>query len=316
MIIGFESALGYWRTLGPLWLRDYEKRRTATRRARRSLVEEMRPQLGEGNRRPAGTGLPVHVLIADESNRVRTKNIVTHICPAIPDACVVDAGEGFYVSTPEFCFLQLAQRLSLIKLVELGFELCGMYSAVANQDAMSRAKSLTSQAKLQAFIEANGGFPGVRKARRALRYVQNDSASPMETILTLILCLPYKLGGYGLPCPQLNYRIDVPLSLRKKADRSYCKGDLCWPEFNLCVEYDSELHHSAADQRHSDARRRSTLIMLDYTVISVTPDQLFDSGACNRLAHQIAELTGKRLRYEDPVFTHTHLSLRKELFST
>ena len=40
-----------------------------------------------------------------------------------------------------------------------------------------------------------------------------------------------------------------------------------------------------------------------------------DSGAFNRLAHQIAKLLGKRLRYEDPQFTRSHLALREELFA-
>lgn len=66
----------------------------------------------------------------------------------------------------------------------------------------------------------------------------------METLLALLLYLPNNLGGYGLKKPKLNYRVDAPASLRELADRSYCLCDLCWPEANLAVEYDSRLHHS------------------------------------------------------------------------
>lgn len=129
----------------------------------------------------------------------------------------------------------------------------------------------------------------------------------------LLLYLPNNLGGYGLKKPKLNYRVDAPASLRELADRSYCLCDLCWPEANLAVEYDSRLHHSEPGRQSSDARRRSTLIALGFTVITVFPGHITDSGTFNRLARQVAKLTGKRLRYHDPEFTRKHLELREQL---
>ncbi|MFR1640804.1 MAG: hypothetical protein ACLSVD_17725 [Eggerthellaceae bacterium] len=34
----------------------------------------------------------------------------------------------------------------------------------------------------------------------------------METMLAMMLCLPYGLGGYGLEKPLINHRVDVPSS--------------------------------------------------------------------------------------------------------
>ena len=82
----------------------------------------------------------------------------------------------------------------------------------------------------------------------------------------------------------------------------------------LAAEYDSELHHVDPERRESDARRRSTLITLGFTVVTVSKGQVMDSGAFNRLAHQLAKRLGKRLRYVDPGFTRAHLELRAELF--
>ena len=98
------------------------------------------------------------------------------------------------------------------------------------------------------------------------------------------------------------------------ADRKHCVCDLCWPESKLAAEYDSELHHVDPERRESDARRRSTLITLGFTVVTVSKGQVMDSGAFNRLAHQLAKRLGKRLRYVDPGFTRAHLELRAELF--
>ena len=81
--------------------------------------------------------------------------------------------------------------------------------------------------------------------------------------------------------------------------------------FELCGTYAVD-----PDRQDSDARRRSTLIALGYTVVTVTRGQVMDAGAFNRLAHQLAKQTGKRLRYSDPDFTRKHRALRSELLQT
>ena len=135
----------------------------------------------------------------------------------------------------------------------------------------------------------------------------------MESVLAMLLCLPNKLGGYGISAPRLNYRVDIPKSMRKLADRSHCACDLCWPDVHLCLEYDSDLHHADPERRRSDARRRNTLLSLGFTVVTVTYDQVADSASFNRLARQTAKQAGKRLRLRDPEFTRAHLALREEV---
>lgn len=122
------------------------------------------------------------------------------------------------MSTPEFCFLQMAGCLSLVQLIQLGFELCGTYALVGGAPAVRRAAPLTTKVKLAAFVEQSSGARGCKKAARAVRYVQDGAASPMETMLAMMLCLPYGLGGYGLEKPLINHRVDVPSS--SKAGRS------------------------------------------------------------------------------------------------
>lgn len=314
ILIGYESALDYWRTVGPNYLRGYDARQAATRRARRALTSSERPTLSEGNRRPAGCTLPLCTLVGSVDVRTRTPAVLSSFCSVLPERSFVDAGEGFLMSTPEFCFLQMANRLSLARLIMLGYELCGTYVLVDKGPAPRRDAPLTTVAKLRTFVEGASNARGRKKALRALRYVLDRSASPMESALAMLLCLPYGLGGYGLPEPRLNYRVDVPPSFRAMADRKHCVCDLCWPESKLAAEYDSELHHADLERRESDARRRSTLITLGFTVVTVSKGQVMDSGAFNRLAHQLAKRLGKRLRYVDPGFTRAHLELRAELF--
>lgn len=316
IIVGYGSALEFWRLVGAGFAGDDKSRKKATRRARKALFAESKPSLGDGARRPAGCRLPVQVLVGGDRLRVRTKTISSSSWPTLPDHSVVDVGEGFLMSSPEFCFLQMASRMSLARLMQLCFEMCGTYAAVDGAAAQKRPVPLTSVAKLQAFVLASLHVPGRAKALRALRYCMDGSAFPMETVLALMLCLPYGLGGYGIERPSLNYHVGVPPSMRSVADRAYCEADLCWPEVKLCVEYDSAKYHLDPERQESDSQRRNTLVSLGYTVITVSRKQVADGGAFNRLAHQIAMQTGKRLRYRDPEFTRKHLALRDELLAS
>ena len=117
ILIGYESALDYWRTVGPNYLRGYDARQAATRRARRALASSERPTLSEGNRRPAGCTLPLCTLVGSVDVRTRTPAVLSSFCSVLPERSFVDAGEGFLMSTPEFCFLQMAREMTVAQRV-------------------------------------------------------------------------------------------------------------------------------------------------------------------------------------------------------
>lgn len=315
LLIGHISALSYWRTVGPGFLRDWKSRQAATRRAERVIEQREKPRMSEGNRRPAGCILPLSVLVLDAPVRVQTKALVASTWgTALPRTSFVDAGQGFLISTPEFCFLQMASRLSLAQLICLGFELCGTYALHANSPATYRTASLTTVSKLRAFVDKVPNAHGRKKAARALRYVLDGSASPMETMLAMLLCLPHALGGYALPHPLLNQRIDINPSAKKAASKSYCVCDLYWPDARVAVEYDSDLEHTGAERIAKDSKRRNTLFANDVQVVTVTRAQACSGEELNRIANLLAHHLGKRLRYRDPGFTRQHLALAAEFW--
>ena len=206
--------------------------------------------------------------------------------------------------------MQMASVWSLPKLIELGYEFCGTYDVSNGQ--VRECLPLTSVDKLLAYAESAGLVYGRKKALRALRYVSNGSASPRETILAMSLCLPYALGGYGLPMPSLNHRVNLNARARRIAGRKYLVCDLYWPDAKLDVEYDGELHVEA-ERVSKDSMRRDALLSMGIKVVTITNWQLNDGGELNALAHVAAECLGKRLRYKDPGFTRAHLALRNEL---
>jgi very-short-patch-repair endonuclease len=224
--------------------------------------------------------------------------------------------------------MQMAVESPLIDLIELGFEFCGSYSmpVISRTDAdqgvenkrvenntFTKRPKLTNVMKLNAFVSRMKGKKGSKKAQRALRYIKDDSASPMETKLAMLLTLPYMLGGYGIPIAKLNQRITPSKSAQQIMNKAYYSCDIYWPEAKLAVEYDSDAFHALSERIAADSIRRNALLSMGITVITVTNQQIQSFIEFDRFAVQLAACLGKRLRYQDPVFTRKQNLLRSKL---
>ena len=236
-----------------------------------------------------------------------------------PACCFMHVDTGLFVSSPEFCFLQLANQLPLVKLIELGYELCGTYSlpTAGDPDIPARGfysrQPLTSTDRLDAFIAGMPNVKGRKKALRALRYILDSSASPMETKLSILLTLPYLLGGFGLITPELNGRIIIPKAIRKSASRASFACDLYWPDYALAVEYDSDQYHTGSKRIADDAKRKNALASLGVTIITITKQQIYNPAELEKAARLLAKNMDKRLLYDKPRFAVAHHELRKLL---
>lgn len=266
--------------------------------------------------------VPIDISVNNKSARRRQEAVRYHVAANdLPGNSVVSVRKGVGVSSPESCFLQMAEQLTLAELIALGLELCGSYSLYNHNEPRDNTSQgfysrppLTTIKKLAAFVSKTEGRRGHKKAERSLRYIGDNSASPQETILSILLTLPYNLGGYGLPMPKLNARI-VPKGAAKlsSSKRSYyC--DLYWPEYMLAVEYDSDTYHTGAERIASDSKRRNALSKLGIVVITVTNQQISNSVEFEKDAKQIASSMGKQLRHKrTPGFRDTQHQLRKVL---
>lgn len=249
------------------------------------------------------------------------------------------------MSSPEFCFFQLATKLSLIELIELGFELCGSYSLPRNtttnkdnapdkgkapnencdmnpnantdssQKTLFNRTPLSSIKKLLMFTLHMEGVHGRSRALQALRYIVENSASPMETTLVMLLTLPYKLGGYGFPYPKLNSRITPAKAAKGSANKAFYSCDLFWPDKALAVEYDSDAYHTGPERIASDSKRRNSLTSMGIQVITVTNQQIRNTEEFNKVAKQLATGLEKRLQFKNPGFTEARNALRSALLS-
>lgn len=147
---------------------------------------------------------PLHVIVPAPSCPSRAGNGVrTHVWGGpLTSGAFLTCGDGIYLSSPEFVFLQMATLVDVIGLAQLGMELCGHYRLQDGQ-VVYQMPQLTSVERIGSFLSRMVGAPGARKAQEALRHMTDRSRSPAETALCLLLCLPTRTGGYALPVPSL-----------------------------------------------------------------------------------------------------------------
>lgn len=324
ILLSHTTALDYWRScatvtdvlLHAALLGSTRERDATTTRLQRSLQESFSRQEAA---RYFATHPETHIITVKHQIKSRNDDTTKHVFTKLPPRSCVRAnmhhqGQPLFVSTPEFCFLQMASQLPLEQLIALGFELCGTYATLEDR-TLYGAHPLTSPKKLADFLLRSNGFKGVVAARRAARHLIARSASPMETNIAMMLCLPYSLGGYGIPHPAMNHRIDIPESLRARGDSPFRVCDLYWEDAKFAIEYDSDLAHSGVYKTARDALRRSEIEATGIIVMSITRPQVKSAEVFDHLASLVARQTGKRLQFDPRSFKWKHRKLRSLIFA-
>ena len=225
------------------------------------------------------------------------------------------AAFGLKVPTPELCFLQLATQLSFPYVAMAGMELCGTYSVSPDEEgSLIKRRPLTTCAALLSFLEKNTSSYGVKKARRALSFIAGGAASPQEARLYLLLSLPVRMGGYGLPPAQLNYRIETNASGGIDPAKRYRLCDLYWPDRQIAVEYDSDAFHVGTEKIASDSISRVALSTRGISVVTVTSAQLRSPMMTDQLAAALCRKLEIRKRTCRKDWSRQREALRKALF--
>lgn len=238
----------------------------------------------------------VSILVSSQSSRSKSTKTVTHVCANNAVATIAIAKpRGIFIPNLGFLFVQLAQCAPFLALIEIGYELCGSYTILPDVSTFVQCEPATNHNHLAKEIRALRGMRGREIATRALRFVADNSASPMETKLTMFLCLKRTMGGYGLPFPKLNFPIEPTSAARKAAHKQRYVLDLYWPKRKIDVEYDSDSYHASSEGIASDAQRRNALQLMGVTVITVTRGQLYNAASFDRTARIIAASIGVRL---------------------
>lgn len=313
LFLGYETAFWIWRKAGSLAfsvLRPTRVRSLVGGAPSRDKVDSFladHPDL-------ATDVVDVIVRTGDQRNIVGIKNH-TRSTP-LPDRSFYQLEQGVYVASPELCLLQLASTLTEPQAVKLAMEMCGSYAIDVHDDEMGFAKRppLTDAAKLSAYAARLHKPGGGAKALRHLRYIADNSASPRETALCMLLCMPPRFGGYGIALPELNRRIELTPREQLAVGVHHFDCDLYWPGSRVAVEYDSAQFHAAHEKQERDAIRRNMLQYKGVHVITATRLQVNSEAQFDKLAIQVARKVGKRLRAPAKEHVAERAKLRKTLF--
>ncbi|HHX18898.1 MAG TPA: hypothetical protein GX728_00475, partial [Clostridiaceae bacterium] len=192
-------------------------------------------------------------------------------------------------------FLQVALSYSIHELIFLGLQFCSYREGDRPRCTVEELRTCAEELR---------GHRGRRKALRAIRYLENNSRSPMESILYMFLRLPNALGGCSFNEIVLNERIDLD-----NGNKTYY-ADLYVPSCKLDIEYDSEEFHSSRSALSKDRERAAHLEAEGYRVVSVGYSQLTDLKAFRNLARQLSRLIGKRIYIRARKFFENFVALR------
>lgn len=252
---------------------------------------------------------PYHVLVFSRKALRQVRDTCFHLFSTrISPNLFYRLEKDVYVVSPELCFLQLASVLTLPLLIKAGCQLCSQFSFY-DKDIYFRLP-LTDRKTLAKTVNRLHYFRGAQLANKALPYICENAASPREIILALLLHLPKYLGGFGLPKPQLNIRVNIPSYSRHFFTHQYYVCDLYWANHAVAVEYDSDQFHTGADRIANDAAKRNALSLLGLEVYTLTNAQLKDLKEMERFARLLSKKLGKTYR---KVQDYDHRSRQLEL---
>ncbi len=255
----------------------------------------------------------LHVLVGNRAKRTSSKSVVCHVrSTRLPWGALRSLGGGRFIVSPELCFYELAPLLPFSKLVEVGYLLCGKYCLNDGLACGDRREPLTTKRKLESFASRMTDARGKVVVHKALQFVSENSASPRETKLAILLSFPVRLGGYGFDLPVMNYRIDFSPEEQLVFGRPYVVLDLYWPQFHFGIEYDGALSHAGERQSSRDRRKASELAYRGITVFNVDKDQVKSVQTIYALALKAARMMNVRVR----VPTQKQWDAKQELFNS
>lgn len=244
-----------------------------------------------------------HITVTEPNARFRNNGKKVHSCElALPTGAIV-ARNGRMVASPELLFLELACKLSIHRLILLGLQLCSHPPGLSSL-------AITTKQKLNKFLSKTSGHRGHRKAMQALKYVENGSASVMESLAYMILILPHSLGGYGLNGAVFNYEIELNSEARMRIGQNRCFTDLYYRRAKLGIEYESFAFHNNPLEQGKDLLRSAALERQGINMMHLSTIQLYDKEAFRDFAHNLAARLETRIRIYSKRFYEMHALLR------
>ncbi len=191
---------------------------------------------------------------ARRCNRPKSDGVVFHTAELPADQ--VTTLLGVRVTTVPRTVVDLARVSSFMSAVVTAD------SALRIDITQNRADFTTKEA-LVAVCDACAGWPGIRKARRAVDFSDQRSESVLESCARVIF------SEHGLEPPELQYTITGP-------DFRY-SVDFYWPKYRVIAEADGEIKYSDPRRAIRQLERDQRLRDHGYKVVHFTWRELFQN---------------------------------------
>lgn len=219
---------------------------------------------------------PLHLLVPGKGGRRSTPGVREHqLSPVVPRGSFRTLAGTSKVASPELTYLLMAQSRGIQELAVIGCYLCGGFSISDEGRGYTGLRDpLTTPEDIAAFLDLMPRAYGLNKARRALRYIVPNTASPIETLLALTSSLPPMLGGRAMPQVVANQRIDVPERLQNLMAAHELFGDLYYASVKGDIEYDSYDYHTGRYRLDHSSARRNVIEAAGIKVVSATWGQI------------------------------------------
>lgn len=261
---------------------------------------------------------PIELAFGDAAQRrSRSGYAMRFASSTLSAGSLLDLGGDAIAAAPPLALthILLGERDDIAAL-ECLWEACGTYRTArtgAPDETVYQTPPLSSTGQIGRFVALNSAVPGTRRLARLLKYTRDGSESPRETKLALLLGLPMALGGYGAGLPRMNFAVNASPEARSISGRSSFRCDLCWPDAQLDVEYQSFERHSGEISRQRDSRRANALASMGWSVINVTNEELDSYTAMNSIATAVFKRIRKRQRIRVDHYHARKLALRRKL---
>lgn len=321
IILAHESSLAYWRSPTARRGQSLDAAEASVfidRACGCAHVRTLDSALSSGAL--ADMRKPLDLLTGNRNERRSTKRVRFHcVQTALPDGALILVDETtlsngtrlhIALSSPEFCFLQMARSLAWFDLTALGFELCGDYALAPDAPRGFLPRNpISTPDDLATFAASAHNFTGAKAARKAARQILQGSRSPKETKVCMLAHLPRLQGGMGCKAPLLGQEIEAPDPAARILGTRTFKPDLYWPEYRMAVEYSNRAWPSAQERLNYDKLVRNAYRMLGITAISLGKDDLSDDARLRKRFELVNRKCKRRLQTPND----RHLARQREL---
>lgn len=310
MIVGYESALEFWRRARAASLTPAEDDAMGRVYGARQLDPAELSARAAGM---MGVEEPIDVIVAERGERRWNSSARYHLWKGpLDDRYLLGLGGGVFVCTMPAVLVQLARTYERIELARVAYEMSGTYGLTpwASDTKAQDLRPVVDVADMRAYALSARATKvrGAERALEALRIVVNGSNSPRETDLGIFLASSRAVGGAGLSGFRMNERFKLPDELADRLRQSSVIPDFSWYD-RVIMEYDSDEEHLSPEAKARDERKRRAYRDVGLDCLTMTSD----IPASNRKLNGFIEDLEKSLRIRRRPLTPKMLDARAEL---